>query len=64
MFHKVNKNTVEINGKIEVLSREIENIKETEGLKRIEQIFRDLWDNINMPNICVISGEGKEIGVE
>lgn len=27
MFHKVNKNTLEINGKINVLSREIEHIK-------------------------------------
>lgn len=64
MLHKVNKNTLEINEKIEVLRREIKNIKETKGLKRIEQIFRDLWDNSKMFNVCVMPGKKKEIDLE
>lgn len=42
MLHKVNKNTLEIHRKIKVFSRQTEKIKEIKGLKRTEQIFRDL----------------------
>lgn len=61
MLHKVNKNTLEIHRKIKVFSRQTEKIKEIKGLKRTEQIFRDLQDIINMANICIIPKEKKRL---
>lgn len=60
----MNRNTLEIQGKKEVFSREIETVKEIKGVKRIKQISRNLWYIIKMSNICVIPGEGKDTGVE